>query len=255
MDNNLSLKELLSDEFEKRRRKNPTYSLRTFSQSLDVDHSTLSKIIRGKRKTTRKMVVKAAKELHLDSEITTKLLENILSDGRSIARFSPLSFDHIKILAEWFHYAIFELVNTKNFDPHPKAIALQLDITIDEAKDAVERLKRVGLIEENSSGSLKQASKNITTFRNEFTTPALKLLQKKLMERSLRALEEIPLELRDHSGMTMSINSKYLKEVKLRIKNFRRALCDEFQVDTERDSVYQLAVSFFPLTKMDKELE
>jgi len=40
----------LSQELEKRRRVNPRYSLRPFATLLGIDHSTISQVLRGKRR-------------------------------------------------------------------------------------------------------------------------------------------------------------------------------------------------------------
>ncbi len=45
----MSVSTFLQDEFERRRARNARYSLRAFARALEIDHSTLSKKVRGKR--------------------------------------------------------------------------------------------------------------------------------------------------------------------------------------------------------------
>jgi uncharacterized protein (TIGR02147 family) len=245
----MDLQSYLHNEYIKRCQKNPSYSLRAFAKALNLDNSTLSQIIRGKRKITRRMVIKVAEQLRLDPSTLEDILEAVSSNHAALKKYTELSLDNYKIMAEWFHYALFELVTIKNFKADPKIIARQLEITASQAHNALKRLFRVGLIETTSDGLIKQKSDYITTTGNNFTASAFRLLQKGIMERSLRALAEIPFEERDHTSMTMAINSRRLPEAKRRIKNFRRTLCADLQSETDRDSVYQLAVSFFPLAK------
>ena len=60
------------------------------------------------------------------------------------------------------------------------------------------------------------------------------------------------MELRDQSSMTFAMNTKQLNEVKKRIKNFRRGLCAFLQKTKDRDAVYQLGISFYPVTNIKK---
>lgn len=54
--------------------------------------------------------------------------------------------------------------------------------------------------------------------------------------------------------MTVAINTQRLPEFKDKLKEMRKVLADFFQADGEKnlDEVYQLTVSFFPLTRIDK---
>ena len=52
----MRFRELLRDEFERRRLRNRRYSLRSFARFLGVDHSTLSQIIRGRRRLTPRAI-------------------------------------------------------------------------------------------------------------------------------------------------------------------------------------------------------
>src|SRR5687768_9276024 len=56
----------LVQEFERRRRKNPKYSLRAYGRSLGVDHSLLSKIIRGQRPLSIKLIFQIGLGLGID---------------------------------------------------------------------------------------------------------------------------------------------------------------------------------------------
>jgi transcriptional regulator with XRE-family HTH domain len=48
----VTFRTVLQTERERRRAVNPRYSLRSFARDLSVDHSTLSQILRGKRRLT-----------------------------------------------------------------------------------------------------------------------------------------------------------------------------------------------------------
>ena len=56
---------MLQAELERRRAKNRRYSLRSYARALSVDHSTLSQILRGRRRLTGRNVRALGRRLHL----------------------------------------------------------------------------------------------------------------------------------------------------------------------------------------------
>jgi transcriptional regulator with XRE-family HTH domain len=52
----VTFRRLLQDEFARRQTANRRYSLRAFARHLAVDHSTLSQLLRGKRRPTGRIV-------------------------------------------------------------------------------------------------------------------------------------------------------------------------------------------------------
>ena len=67
-----SFKSLLESEYLRRLRKNPKYSIRAFARSLDMNDSTLSQILRGKRNISPKKVTDVGLKLGLSlSEINS----------------------------------------------------------------------------------------------------------------------------------------------------------------------------------------
>ena len=52
----VTFRELLQAEFDRRRTSNRRYSLRAFARSLAIDHSALSQILRGNRRLTSRTV-------------------------------------------------------------------------------------------------------------------------------------------------------------------------------------------------------
>jgi transcriptional regulator with XRE-family HTH domain len=58
----MAFSELLREELERRRAGNPRYSLRAFARRLQVDHSTLSQLLRGRRRlSSRTMALLGAR--------------------------------------------------------------------------------------------------------------------------------------------------------------------------------------------------
>jgi plasmid maintenance system antidote protein VapI len=244
----------LQQELVKRCKKNPRFSVRAFAITLGVENSALSKILCGKRQLTRKMVIRLGQKLGLNpiqiSEFSiVPVLENPESQKET---FRQLTQDQFAIISDWYHYAIHELCRTNSCKSDVRWIARKLGITLAEAASAVERLLRLGYLERSTSGTLINRSGPLTTLGNEFTTIAFRNLQRQVLEKAIIALEEVPLEKRDQTSMTMAISSTKLKEAKELIKKFRRDLSNFLESDYKNlDSVYHLGISLYPVTKIE----
>ena len=67
----------LANEFKERRERNPRYSLRAFARLLDINHSSLSKILSQKRNVSTKILGRFCNRLG----VKPKLRELILKSG------------------------------------------------------------------------------------------------------------------------------------------------------------------------------
>ena len=69
----VTFRELLQHEFDRRRAANRRYSLRAFARALAVDHSTLSQILRGRRRVTSRTLRALGPRLGMNgNEITAR---------------------------------------------------------------------------------------------------------------------------------------------------------------------------------------
>src|SRR5690606_19032961 len=101
------------------------YSLRAFANSLSVDPSFLSKLIKGKRNLTPEMIAHMGKSLPLD-EGEVKKFQNLEIKTVDSKNFNHIDFKDFQIISEWHFYAILELVNLNGFVPDEIWISKQL---------------------------------------------------------------------------------------------------------------------------------
>jgi uncharacterized protein (TIGR02147 family) len=64
----------------------------------------------------------------------------------------------------------------------------------------------------------------------------------------IQKIDEIEIELRDFSSLTLVIDPQKINEAKQVIKEFRKKMTSLSMQDNPQE-VYQLAIQFFPLTK------
>lgn len=162
----LDFRDFLQAEFIQRCRKNTRYSLRAYAKSLQIDHSTLSQILRGKRNLTRKTILKLSECLEITEEQLNSFLQSFEKNGGKLNEYQSLSLDMYAVIGDWYHFAIFELITVSHFKQDFKWIASKLGLKESEAQQAVERMMRVGLIRTDENGRWVQSSANLTTVNN-----------------------------------------------------------------------------------------
>ncbi len=243
----------LQNELILRCKKNPNYSLRSFAKFLLVEPSALSKILKDRRNISEKMLKRLCDRLSIGpqrfSEFKKEL--HVIKTASIKSDYKNLLFDTFKVISEWYHYAILELIQISHFKPDPKWIAKTLGITVSEVNIAVLRLQKLMLLEITEDGKWIDHSGNFTNIKNEFTDVSLRILQRIFLEKASDALENVPIDKRDQSTVTMAISASLLKEAKEKIKEFRRSLADFLQNNGEKNEVYNLVISLYPLTNIE----
>lgn len=243
----------LQSELRKRCEKNPHYSLRSFAKFLGLESSRLSKILRGQRPISAKLIPELAARLGLSARETQEFCHatrNRKHAPASNQTYRQLSLDAFESIEDWRHYAILELMKVATFKPEPKWVAKAIGVTVSEAHIYLERLERVGLLERRPDGSWHDRSEGFSSHilsANE-TTAAHRRSQKKILELAVQAVDHCPIEKREQSSMMMATSAAKIEEAKRMVQAFRRELCDFLESGNEkRDSVYQLSISLFPL--------
>ncbi len=236
----LTFKSYLEEQLMLRCKKNPYYSLRAFAHFLEIDHSTLSQMIRGKRKITPAMQLRLGSKLGLGP--------NELKRFDPTLNYSEVTLDLFEITSEWYYFAIMELMFVKGFKPEAKWISERLGVNLEETKAAILRLVKAGFISIDDDGRwIDTSAKNVTTLDHDLTSPAHIKMQTQLLEKAVDAMGKYSLEKRSQTGMTMAIDKKKLPKAKEMIIKFQRELC-AFLEDGQQDDVYHLGISLFPMT-------
>ena len=243
----------LQDELIRRCKLNPAYSLRAFARDLKTDHSAFSKILSGKRPIGQRTIKNFLKYLTLGHEEIKRLIDTGDVDDLQ-TDYKQLAIDSFAIISDWHHYAILELLHVESFESDINWIANALCIKMMEAKIAIERLKRVGLLEVNSKGQYIDASGGKSTnISNDMTHGALRKMQKQLLEKSIESIDQVPYEKRSNTSMTMAIDTKKLPKAYEEIKKFRRKMGRFLGDVLKKDQVYNLSIALCPLSNINEE--
>ncbi len=255
---NLSPVELLEQEFNKKRLRNQRYSLRQFASYLEISPGRLSEILSRKRKVSMSMGERLMYKLNLDPEERKSFLnhitleKNFFKSSNKPKKFHQLSTDNFYLVSEWHHFAILSIMELDDFKSCPKWIAKHLGLSVVQVNLALERLLRLNLIEyEDDNYKIKHDGISTTT---DIDSVALKNSHKQSLDQAKESLDNISVENRDITSITMAVDSTRLKQAKKLIKTFRHQLCEFLETGSKKDQVYNLNVQLYPLTeKISKE--
>jgi uncharacterized protein (TIGR02147 family) len=257
----------LKEELERRAERNTGYSLRAFARDLAISPQMLSLVLNGKKSISQDIAASMANRLGFDPKEAGHFLDlAMLSQSRSShvravlefrirervasadSRFKTLDVEAFKAIADWHHFAILALTEVEDFKSDAKWIADRLGVSTFEISQALERLKKLELLEqEGNGGRLRRTSLNMTATYGS-PNAALRKLATQLLEKAVEALEAQSIEERDVTHITMAIDPALLPEAKKMIAEFRRKFCEFFN-QGEKTEVYTFVPALYRLTK------
>lgn len=249
----------LNSELVRRQNTNSSYSLRAFARDLNIEPSLLSKILRKKIPVTLKMLERLAPSAGLH-EPDLAVYREYVKSFEGIKHLDTLQdkqirHEEFKLIQDWYHITIVELTLLSDFEPSAAWIAKKLRITESEASMAVERLIALGFLEGTADGGFKKSSHGSPGLRivsDDYPSyiTALRQAIHQFGDKAMTAMHEISPAQRANTTLTVAIDASLVSEAKKRIINFTRTLVDELEKKSKtKNHVYELMVSFFPLTK------
>ncbi|HWU43575.1 MAG TPA: TIGR02147 family protein [Bdellovibrio sp.] len=237
--------ELLKKALQERCQKNPMYSLRSFAKATGISHTVLSLVLSGKRRLSKKATLKLADYLELDPKQRQKLLTG--TKAPEPEDYQTISMDTFEVISDWYHYAILSLLDLEDAQFDARWIAKQLNIQNINAKLAMERLQRLGLVSQDDRGRWRQTGQPIK-IDNRISTTATKKFHKQLLARAAESIDNDPIAHRDFSSMTFTLDPSQVEYARKRIQEFRRQLVAELELKGKPSSVYNLTIQMYPVT-------
>lgn len=259
--------------YEAAKRRPAGFAFRTFSKRAGLRSPNFFKLVMdGDRNLGKEGVPKFADALGLDGEAReffsdlvafdqasdsaekNRVFERIAASRRfrTARRIDSLLHDY---LSHWYHPAIRELVVRADFRDDPRWIAetLRPEITTKQAAQSLELLLELGLVvRQAESGRFELREPTLTT-EHEVKVLGAANFHKQMMHRAMESIDTVPSALRDLAALTVCISPNVASEVKRRIHQFREAMTELCDSETDGKIVYQLNVQWFPLSRTDEE--
>ncbi len=241
-------------DFSIKQKSNSTYSLRAYARDIGLHHATLSQILKGRRPLPLKNASTVCDKLRLGPKERTLFMESLFKSKTSLDEIKIdesderfiLDESYFKVIAEWEHFVVLDLFDISEFDFSLPEIAGRLGITLNRAEVVVTNLVTCGLLKQNQNNQWVKVHSNIRT-TEDIKSQAIMAGNREAILISAKKLDEIEVELRDVSSMTIAMDLEKLPEVKTIIREFRQKMTALLR-DGNKTDVYQLAIQFCPLT-------
>jgi uncharacterized protein (TIGR02147 family) len=175
---------------------------------------------------------------------------DLLKQLRPDKDFSNLTLDRFRVIADWYHFAIYEMIDLKDFKNDPEFISARLgnQITPAQAAQALDRLIRLELLASDEKGRLSKTDTDQVFTTTDVPSDALKKHHSQMIEKAALALRSQTIHERDISSNTIAIQVSKLPQAKKEIRKFQKSL-SSLCTQNPCDEVYQLNVQFFRLTE------
>ncbi|WII73400.1 TIGR02147 family protein [Bdellovibrio sp. 22V] len=241
--------ELINKVLEKRRLRNPHYSLRAFARDLKVSPSRVSNIVTGKALPGKIVRRRLATSLHLNKsevEYLNYLIEKTRHRAKDSRNAHQLTEKDYAFLPEWYHYAILNLMETTSFQSDVEVIAQRLALAPETVQDSLNKLLKSGLIKNTPKG-YAPTYKNLTS-TSDIPSSALKYFHNQLINKGLDSLIRDPVDIRDITSIIIPSNPENIYKVKMLAREFRKQ-ANELLEQGEKTEVYSVCVQIYPLTQ------
>jgi uncharacterized protein (TIGR02147 family) len=261
-----SPKDFLAAVLNEKKKNNPGFSLRLWSKQLGFKNpSYLSAVIKGVRNPNLTFLRKVSINLNLSESDTRKLeLLTLIQSAKSEAEkelpmalldwmgnehyFVSLGLDQFRLISDWYHLVIFDMVELKDFKWDPLLISRRLagKVSPYNVERAIERLVRLKL--------LKRVGRKLVKVKGEpevgdsLPSDAIRNHHKQFIEKSLEALEQQSFKQRDYCGTTLAIKLTDLEKIRAVIRKFHKEV-QRFAVSNgTADEIYRFNSQLFSTT-------
>jgi uncharacterized protein (TIGR02147 family) len=238
-------------------RRNPRFSLRAFAKQLGIDHSTLSQVLRRKRRLSSRDLQAVGSRLGLSEEAIEAYAQGSgKKSNRNKASEEILSFhldlDTFQLLSVWYHYAILELLQVQGFKTDSRWIAATLGIAVEDVNIALQRLLRLGLLEMSGRDRWTDKSGDAEFHSSALTEAARNQMNQDVHELAADAIRRVASEHRVHRQMVVAVDSNSLPRLQRLADEFTDELRSLISESASKDDVYQVEISLFPVTTLKK---
>lgn len=255
-------KQILKEELAARCRQNPRYSLRAFARDLELSPSRLSEILSGKQGLSRAAAERVATALGYSATERERFCDLIEAQharsrkDREEAKVrlkkhdvpSPeyqLQLEAFKAIADWYHFAILELLNLDGVKHEPRWIARRLCITEFEVQLALDRLQRLGLIA-RKSGRIK-LTHDTGYVHGDVPSDSVNTFLTQIQQKAIDALRFQPIAKRESRARIVAVDTSKVAEAKKALREFENKFCKRLSESDVKDGLYCLAIQFFEL--------
>ena len=245
--------DLLFTEYLDRKLINGRYSERAFAQALGLSPGFLKLLFQGKKHLSFERSKEIAGKLRWTEQKKQVFLKRVqeasLKNQKSLLGKVVVDQESFVEIADWFHFAIIELIKVKNGSVTIEQICKRLKLSKTEASFAIKHLLRVGMV--------KQLNASKFNSPNDYEIPSIshsgiRKYHHQMLTLASRSIEDQGMEKRNLRGLTLAFDSERIEEAKNEIQKFTSSFEKKFSAG-KLDSVYQLSLAFFRLDEGEQK--
>jgi uncharacterized protein (TIGR02147 family) len=257
-----------------KKEKNPFWGLGVWAQKAGLSSkSTLSMILNGRRHPGKDVSEKLTRyfkfndreksyfqdlirlEKNQDDPHLSLIIMERLKRGNPQKSFLLLDDKTFSSIANWYYYAIREMVNLPDFKEDASWIKEKLNFKVSETQinEALKTLLDIGLLKRDHAKSLLQSQADVST-PDHIAKEAIKRNHEDNLNNALLALRKMGPQDRYFSSITFNMNPANIEKFQTLIRDFEDRACEIFEENVDA-STFQFNINFFPLTKLEQQLE
>ncbi|NRA64539.1 MAG: TIGR02147 family protein [Pseudobacteriovorax sp.] len=257
----------IKQQFEKRKLKNPSYSLRAFARDLQMSASRLSELMNRNGNISvelaKKIVVrltddKGERQLFTDLALIGQQRTSLARDLavvrcqtylQSLSK-TELTVDSFLLVKEWYHLAILELIKTHDFRSDLSWISQRIGVSGPVVLKALARLERAGMIEVIEDDILLPEA-NYGVYPKA-GSDAVRTYHKAVISKAVHALDDLPFDQRYAGSLILAMKQENYQNAINTLGEFRTTFDERFSVQSGGDELFYLSMQFFPATRQIK---
>lgn len=170
-----------------------------------------------------------------------------LSPVKNLTKLEQAAID---MMMKWHIVTILEMTHLKGFQSDPDWIFKRLGgrVSKEQIVEAFAILQETGLLVRGEDGTLSRPNKSLRTKNENMPIAAVRKLHCEMMGLAQKAIYLQETSERFFTGVTMTIDSKRMKEAQAMLAEFRERFVPVVQ-EEGGDETYHFALQFFRLTE------
>lgn len=235
--------QLITENFQQLKRRNPRYSLRAYAKKLEVSPGTLSEVMRAKLKLKPERMEKILYRLDIPVRRKNHLL---LKMGKTAHHERQIvSKEAALFLAPWPHRAALHFFDLETENLSAVELSQRLDISLAETKKCLNQLLKLELLEVNEKGDFRRPQKIWHTTDGE-NNESVRLTHLSNFELEKKAYQAFDKDEKDFTAMMFAGNRAQLEHLRKEIRKLYEKTILTME-NGPRDELYQISVSVYPI--------
>jgi len=255
----------LKSELQRRITRNSSYSLRAFARDIDLSPSRLSEVLSGRHGISRSSTRNICHKLSLangqteywcdfvDAEFSRcskqrELARKRLERAKTEPAVYEFSGDDFKLIADWYHLAILELLRLDGITAGLEWLATKLNLSVECVFEALGRLERLKLIEATEDGHWQLCVAR-SSVNDRVNPDAMRQFHEQILNKAVTAISDFKSHERFLQATITAVSAQGYKEIVEALREFQSKVLEITKKYQGQDRVIAVATQAFPLCK------